>query len=377
MAEPSIALTEIIYTDASKYFDRILDAIQSAAHSIEMEVYLYHDDQIGTKITQALCEAAKRGVTVKLLTDGVGICSNFHEIADKLLSSGVQVKIYRPLPWRFELWPLSRFPKKGILKLWHLMSYINQRNHRKLLVIDNLKVWLGSFNISQTHLSINQGGENWRDTAIELTGIDTRNLGTAFNACWFKYSKRSTAGELSPSPFIFNFTRSLRLSARSGLLHRIKTAKERVWITNAYFIPDTKLLNALVIASKNGADVRIVLPKQSDIFFIPWASSYFYSHLLDAGIRLYEYHNGVLHTKTVLIDHWGSVGSSNLNSRSLMHDLELDYSVQTEESKRQLTHDFVDDLKKSEELDQENWNQHRLWQRALGGLLLFLFGYWV
>jgi len=377
MSKLDSPVEEIIYTHAPDYFDRVIHAIESAQHSVEMEVYLFDDDLIGSRVTQALSEAAQRGISVKLLTDGVGICSNFYQIADKLNRSGVQLKIHRPLPWRFELWPFSLATNQGLQKFWYLLSFINQRDHRKLLMIDHKTVLLGSFNVSQTHLPEKLGGKDWRDTAIEIKGIDTRNIQTAFNACWLKSRKKKTAVQLTLSPFIFNFTRALRLRKRASLLKRIETAEEKIWLTNAYFLPDAKFLKSLLIASERGVDVRIVLPKHSDVFFIPWASSYFYSHLLNAGARLYEYQKGILHAKTILVDDWACVGSSNLNQRSLMHDLELDYSIQLEVTKQQLALDVLDDIKDSEELDPDNWDQNRLWQRLLGGLLLVLLAYWV
>jgi cardiolipin synthase len=371
------SMTEIIFTHAPDYFYRILNAIEHAKTSIEMETYIFDDDDIGHKVADALVAAAKRGVSVKLLIDGVGACSNFYLIAEKLASNGVDVKIYRPLPWRFDLWPFSLFPRKGVLKFWYLLSFINQRNHRKLLMIDRRVVWLGSFNISQSHLPKTLGGNNWRDTAIELQGINTQNIEVAFSASWSKWSKKATENQLLPSAFLFNFTRALRRSQRSSLLAKITSASERVWITNAYFIPDAKLLDALIIASNKGVDVRILLPSNSDVFFIPWASSYFYSQLLQAKIRIYEYHEGLLHAKSMLIDDWACIGSSNLNTRSLMHDLELDYSLQLEESKQQLAHDFMEDIHDSNELNQKNLNQYRFWQRYFGGVLLLLISYWV
>src|SRR5690606_9536069 len=129
--------------------------------------------------------------------------------------------------------------------------------------------------------------------------------------------------------------------------------------TNAYFVPDKKLLNALIYASYRKVDVRILLPETSDIFFIPWASSYFYGQLLKAGVRIFEYQNRMLHAKTIINDDWASIGSSNLNSRSLHHDLELDYSLQLGSSKASLMKDFLNDLKNTEELDIRQFEQKR------------------
>ena len=188
---------------------------------------------------------------------------------------------------------------------------------------------------------------------------------------------KQSALYLPHTPFIFNFTRLLRVKQRKRLLRRIEQACDKIWITNAYFVPDKHLLEALAYASYKGVDVRILLPRTSDIFFIPWASAYFYGKLLKSGIRIFEFQNRMLHAKTFIIDDWATIGSSNLNRRSLHHDLELDYSLQLPESKLKLERDFEDDLKESEELDTNKFEQTRVWQRLLGGLLVFLLARWV
>ena len=136
-------------------------------------------------------------------------------------------------------------------------------------------------------------------------------------------------------------------------------------------------MEALTYASYRGVDVRILLPRTSDIFFIPWASTYFYRRLLKSGTRIFEFQHRMLHAKTLIIDDWAAIGSSNLNRRSLNHDLELDYSLQLTESKKVLAKSFENDLEKSEELDATNFEQTRVWQRILGGILVFLLAHWV
>lgn len=374
---PASDLSEVIYTDAKEYFNGIIHAIDQAKKSIDLEVYIFDNDSLSQKLVDALKNAANRKVKVRLLTDGVGACIDFYKIAKNLQEASVEVKVYHPLPWHFEQWPLAITDNKGFNKFLHLFTYINKRDHRKLLIIDQNIAWLGSFNISKKHLPISEHGEGWRDTAIEIKGLDLEELQTAFDACWFKWARRHTSKRLNHSPFIFNLTRALRSKQRSRLINRIESAQNKVWITNAYFIPDKLLLDALTLASYRGVDVQIILPRTSDIFFIPWASSYFYSRLLTAGVKIFEFQSSVLHSKTLIIDDWASIGSSNLNRRSLHHDLELDYSLQLPESKDQLTKNFETDRSQSEKLDADTFEQTRGWQRFLGGILVFLLARWV
>jgi cardiolipin synthase len=370
-------LQEVIYTDANSYFDGIINAINQAEKSIDLEVYLFDNDDLSHRVIEALTNAVQRKLKVRLLTDGIGACIDFYAIANQLIKAGAEVKIFHPLPWHIKQWRLSITKIKGLEKLLHLFTSINKRDHRKLIIIDQRSVWLGSFNISQKHLPKENKGENWRDTAIEIKGMDLESMQIAFDSCWHKWSKKQTVLLLPKTPFMFNFTRALRIKQRKRLLKRIQNANETIWITNAYFVPDKKLLEALTFASYRGVDVRILLSRTSDIFFIPWASAYFYFRLLNSGIHIFEFQHRMLHAKTLIIDDWASIGSSNLNRRSLHHDLELDYSLQLAKSKEKLSASFEADLLESEELDLKIFNQTRIWQRVLGGLLVFLLARWV
>lgn len=376
MVQP-ISRHETLYTDANHYFDRIIEAIHHATVSIDLEVYIFDYDDLGKRITHALVQAAKRNITVRVLIDGVGACSQIDTVAKQLLDAGAHVKIFHPLPWHIEQWRLSLSRRKGWEKFFHLLTSINKRDHRKLIIIDQRSAWLGSFNISQKHLPKKDQGEGWRDTAIEIKDIDFEVLQRAFDICWYKWPKKQAVLHFPKTPFIFNFTKSLRIRQRNRLLERIHSAQKRIWITNAYFVPDKHLLEALTHASYRGVDVRILLPRTSDIFFIPWASMYFYARLLKSGTRIFEFQKRMLHAKTLIIDDWAVVGSSNLNRRSLRHDLELDYSLQHADSKRILEQHFTLDLQETEELDSQNFEQTRIWQRFLGGILIILLARWV
>ncbi|MFT5716263.1 MAG: cardiolipin synthase [Oleiphilaceae bacterium] len=371
---------ECIYCQADAYFDSVLQAINQAKTHIDMEVYIFDIDPIGKLVSQALIQAAQRGVNVRLLVDGMGANLDFIPVAKQLKAAGALVRIHRPLPWYVKLWALSLSSIRGLKKFWYLLTYINQRNHRKLLIVDHSAIWLGSINVSQKHFSHDQGGENWRDTAIALHNIDTHAIQSVYNLNWCKKKrkeKKRLSQQLITTPFLLNFTRTLRQKKRKNLISRIASSQDFIWITNAYFMPNSKLLSALISASKKGVDVRIVLPHKSDVFFMPWVASYFYGQLLKANIRIYEYQAGILHAKTLIIDNWASIGSSNLNQRSLQHDLEIDYVLQTSKSITQLTHDFLSDISHSEEFCYTELSTKKPWQRYLGGLILVLFSYWL
>ncbi|GAH09354.1 unnamed protein product, partial [marine sediment metagenome] len=153
--------------------------------------------------------------------------------------------------------------------------------------------------------------------------------------------------------------------------------KQRIWITNAYFVPDNVLLKRLRDAANNGIDVRILLPKKSDVMVMPWASSTFYYRLLKSGVKIFEYLPSMLHAKSLIIDNWALIGSSNLNHRSLLHDLEADIMLKSTESIKQLESDFLNDLTQSREVELDSWHIIRpLRQRLVGRMVLYM-KYWI
>jgi len=373
-------LSETLYVENDAYFDSMLQAISHAQFQIEMEAYIYESTEIGQRFLDAFSEAALRGVSVRVIVDGAGIDDSFAATAQDMINKGVELRIYRPLPWRLAHWKFALIANQGSAKFWHLLSNINSRNHRKILIVDKQSLWLGSMNISQTHLSQHRGGKGWRDTSIYVTHQDLRLPLKAFDMAWNKSSRqyrRHKAEEFKHSPFLFNFTRSLRVEHRNSFLKRIEQAQSHIWVTNAYFVPDNLLLKQLERAALRNVDVRILLPKRSDVFFMPWVSSVFFQRLIKAGVRVYEYLPAMLHAKTLVIDDWALVGSSNLNRRSLRHDLEVDYCLQLNETVEQLKTQYRSDLEMAEELDHDTLKNEKQWQRWLGILFLLLLGRWL
>lgn len=373
-------MRETLFTNGSDYFEALLSAISQARFQIDLEVYIYESGHIGQRIYQALADAAARKVAVRVVVDGAGISYDFTHIAQKLESAGVQVRIFRPLPWRLEQWKYSLISVKGFIKFWRLLSEINHRNHRKMLIIDQRSVWLGSMNISQVHLAPELGGQGWRDTAVNIEDEALGDPVEAFNLIWNRsrrQHRRQIAKSQIHSPFRFNYHGSLRRLQQRQLVRRIRNAKHHIWITNAYFAPDTRLVRALEYAAQHGVDVKILLPKQSDVFFMSWVSAFFYQRLLSSAIRVFEYQPAMLHAKTLVIDQWASVGSSNLNRRSHLHDLEVDYCLQNQSNVDRLKQCFVEDMAQSRELHEEDIQGRKKWKIWLGGLFLLLFGPWL
>lgn len=374
-------MQETIFMQGKDFFDALISDIHSAQKTILLETYIFDSDAVGKSIAQALANAAARGVKIQILIDGAGSPLWGGSIAKKLKISGVEIRIFHPFPWGIWQWGRSVIRLPFLLKAIYLLSKMNSRNHRKACMIDDEIAYVGSFNITQCHLSIEKGGKDWRDTAVRLKNVELSPLKAAFEAAWENHTVKESVKEIfrhiNGDPiFRLNHTWNRRRILYKNLLKRISQCKNRIWISNAYFIPDGFLLRKVKEAARRNVDVRILLPQKSDIFVMPWASTIFYENLLKAGVRIFEYVPSMLHTKTLILDQWMTVGSTNMNHRSLLHDLEVDVNIQLPASKAQIEHQFLNDLGNAKEIQLENWVKRPLYQRVVGRLLLYL-RFWI
>jgi len=395
VAESREWVSEEIFHTGDAFFAGLLADVGQAKKSIELEFYIFEYDEVGARVFQALKEAAARGVQVRLMVDGVG-CPHWSRSSLKdVFTAGIEARIYRPFPWvrlgvRF-------FPKLfNFRKMSRWLQVLNRRNHRKVCLIDQKIAWVGSFNVTKAHLEEFAGEGAWRDSGVRVEGEEVKTLRVAFERAWtmawspfrkktwFRKRGRWSASRsirkadwIRPQALIrLNFAQFLRHQYYGGLLHRIGTCRERIWITSAYFIPERPLVRALKMAAWGGVDVRIVIPKKSDVPIVRWLSLSLLYSLLRAGVRVYQYHPRILHAKILLIDEWATIGSCNFNHRSFHHDLEVDIVVQKEESVRSLKRQFSTDLAFSEELTLEKWKYKFWWERFLGRIVFFL-RYWM
>lgn len=366
---------ETVYFDGDEFFNSLERAILSAKAHIELETYIFTNEVIGRRIMAALSEAAKKRVVVRLMVDGIGSSGWAGQVHRELKEAGVLVRVFNELPW--ERWLRSSRPGPHRLRILRLLFKINSRDHRKVCVIDGRRAFVGSFNICDDHSRAVKGDKAWRDTGAEVIGSNVKILQRGFDYAWFSRVKRlrrwlKGRRRLPRSTGLvrLNVKRRQRKENYEGLLRRLNEAKKRIWITNAYFVPHHSLLTALTDAATRGVDVRILTPRYSDVFFLPWVSSAFHYGLLKAGVRIYEYLPSMLHAKTMLIDDWMLVGSSNLNHRSLMHDLEADVVLTAESSRVKLENRFQLDLAESDEIDLTNWSRRPWWERWGGWCLL-------
>lgn len=363
---------ETLYFDAEGYFRALQRDIQAAKSSLVLETYIFNNDTIGGKIVAALQAAAGRGVSVRVLFDAIGSREQGEQIADQLEQSGIDVRIYHPLPWRFSSHRRSRRKGEWYEKFFKFFWRINRRNHRKLCVIDNEIAWVGSFNITDAHFGSN--GVAWKDLAVRVRDKNVNNLQQSFEQIWQRTDRKIHFRRLRN--FLSNQTRSMRQEKNAGLINLINRARVRVWITNAYFSPSRSFLKALRDADKRGVSVRIMVPQKSDLFFFPALSSTYYADLLKAGVRIYEYRAAVVHEKSMLIDETAIVGSTNLNYRSFFHDLELDVLLNKPQTIHDMEFKFIDELKFCQEITAPRL-QHYPRRLLISGWVARLLRYWL
>ncbi len=381
---------ERLYFQGDDYFRDLLKSIRRSRRTLDFETYIFEKGRLGDLILSALAKAAARGVKVRLLVDGAGSPEFPLHYGRLLEQGGIEYRVYRSWPVFLDsasraLW--FRGLRDFFRHLRRLWSWGTRRDHRKLCIVDGTEAWVGSFNVSDRHLEGLHSGMAWRDTGIVLTGVQSLVFQLAFQLAWEEQvfsSRRSAykkmlgrwlAHDVLESPVRLNATRRLRRLFNRRLSLRLRNARRRVWITTPYFIPTRSLFRALLKAARKGCDVRLVLPGPSDVPMVKWASMAFYPRLLRAGCRIFEYQTRILHAKTLLVDDRAYVGSSNLNHRSLLHDLEVIVLPRTRASRKALERRFEADLRCCREVRQAELNRRTLGGRILSAVF-FQFRYW-
>lgn len=357
------------------FFKSLESAIDAAVASVDLEFYIFAIDTTGQRFFEALERAAARGVLVRLLVDGIGSTAFARNYRQRAKLAGIKLRVFHELSWE-RWWPRGESVPERRSTWRRMFRRLNHRNHRKVVVIDGHTAFVGSFNITKYHLASEMGASAWRDTGVIVEGDGVRDLSATFEDVWGgrlqRLRRRLRRRKPALSPLVrLNVTGKQRRESYLDLLVRLVGARKRVWITNAYFVPDGSLLRVLSVVAREGVDVRIVVPGFSDVVFIPWVTSAFHFGLLSAGVKIFEYRGSVLHAKTMVIDEWGLVGSSNLNHRSLLHDLEADIVVTDESALNEMSDHFLTDLGRSVEVTLDTWRQRPLVERILGRVLLW------
>jgi cardiolipin synthase len=348
----------LLLQDGEDTYRAMFAAIDAATDHVNVETYKIEDDEIGRQFAELLLRKRSQGVQVNLLYDSVGSIGTPKEFFDHLKAGGVQVLEFNPVD------PLS------VRKKW----LVNNRDHRKLLVVDGHTAFVGGINFSRVHSggsSARDAGAEaktaWRDTHLRIEGPVVDEFQKLFMQTWAKQHGAPLAAA-SYFPKLTGKGGELVRAIGSTpddphsliyltLISAISKAESHVYLTNAYFVPDPQMLEALTGAARRGVDVRLVLPGKSDASIVFHAGRSHYSALLRAGVKIYERRGAMLHAKAATIDGvWSCVGSTNLDWRSFLHNDELDATILGREFAGQMQAAFAADLEASEAIDLERWN---------------------
>lgn len=364
---------EQLFSDSDRYFDAMFASIDRAEHSIILATYIFQLDVLGLKMIEHLRQARSRGVRIRVLFDGVGSMEDGDKIARQLEAVDIPVRIYHPLPWQPSSYRRALRRGSWLGNLLLSLLKVNQRHHAKTCIIDGSILWCGSQNISASHLSEERGGQDWRDFGVRVSGGSVQGVAEAFDDIW-EY-RRPRVGRGLFRHYLNNLTELSRQRKNKLMAERIGNARQRVWIVNPYFSPTRSIIRAMLRASARGVDVRLIVPHKSDLEFFPLLTATYYEELLGNKVRIFEYLPSILHGKLLIVDDFCLVGSTNLNHRSLLHDMEFDIVIDKPQSLRTAEALYRGDQDVSREVKSQS--VQLLGRRRLLGWIPWLIRYWL
>ncbi len=341
--------------DGNATFDSILEGIARAENYILFQFYMIHDDQLGRRVKNALEERARAGVKVIVLYDEVGSSGLPETYLHDLRSAGIEVSAFKPTQGsrnRFQL---------------------NFRNHRKMVVIDGNIAWVGGHNVGDEYMGMNPDFSPWRDTHVRIEGPAALQLQATILSDWYWATRRIPEVNWTPtaSPS-YNQQVMVLPTAPTGELESaslffvaaLNGARERIWLSAPYFVPDEAVMKALQLAALRGVDVRIITTGKPDSLPVYLAAFHYIEQLKGLDIRFYAYKPGFLHEKVMLIDrHISSVGTHNFDNRSFRLNFEVAAVIVDEDFASRMAAMFESDFNHAELIDIEGLQDRPLWWR--------------
>ncbi len=365
-----------IFEETTPLINRMVADIRAAKSRVWMESYIFAGDAAGRAIADALIDRARAGLDVRLMYDAVGSYSTPAALFAEMQSAGVQVHAYRGF-WQS-------------LFRWKFLRIFNRRNHRKLLVIDELVSYFGGMNIvdqsrihsvadvKAQHLPASSG---WRDVHVRMVGPRQADLADAMQRLWLKVHRQkgprwpkwplaAMLRSIGDSLWFFD-SRPTRRYRRPHLVFvsLIREAERDLTLSMAYFVPVGKVRRELVRARKRGVRVRVIIPAESDVKSAQAATRHFYTYLLKRGIRIYERQDQMLHSKVMVVDNrWSIVGSCNLDPRSLRLNLEFLGVIRSAEFAHAIKATCAHEMRNSRRITMDDCYRRHWWQRLVDAL---------
>ncbi|OCG01546.1 cardiolipin synthase [Gilliamella apicola] len=354
-------------TDA--IFDSLIEDINHATTNIEMVFYIWNEGGRANDVEEALIQASKRGVTCRLMLDSAGSRHFIRSNASKRMrDAGITViEVLKVNLFRF------------------MFRRLDLRQHRKVAIIDNYISYTGSMNIvDPRYFKQNKHVGEWVDIMVRMSGPVTTLMGAIYASDW-----QLETGDYLALPKITDFAEQpeekkhiMQLIASGPgytenmihqvLLTAIYAAQEQIIFTTPYLVPTDDILHAVCTAAQRGVEVIIIVPKKNDSLMVKWASRAFFAELLDGGVKLYQFNDNLLHTKSVLIDNQLSlVGTVNLDMRSLWLNFEITTVVDDAEFAKSLAALLKTYLANSDKVNIEKWNKRPIWQYVVERLFYF------
>ncbi len=348
----------------------MLAAIAGARNTVALETYIFEADRTGLRFVDALAERARAGITVRLNYDAVGGLGLETAHVERMRDDGVQIIEYHPIaPWR------QRFN-------------LSNRNHRKILVVDDEVGFTGGLNLSDDYATTADGGRGWHDVHCELRGPVVADLARLFRQLWLAeggapYPAPPPAEERAtrPGDIVARVVDNTRLRRRGAIrrayIAAIKAARRTVLFENAYFLPDLPLRRALARAVKRGVEVSVIVPGRSDVRTIEYAGLYIYRRLVTRGIRVLRWTGPMMHAKTAVVDAmWSTIGSYNFDARSFRYNLEVIVEIIDGDIGTAMERHFRADQVTTTPFEVATWDAMAWWHKALAWLA-FRFRRWL
>lgn len=362
MMSPLTANNKVkLLINGEQKFKEMLLAIKAAKNHIHLEYYTFEDDDIGNLLKEALIAKAREGVEVRFIYDHFGSRSIEKHMVKELQSAGVQIYPFHKITFLV------------------LANRLNYRNHRKIIVIDGAVSFVGGINVADRYIN-KKGNEAtyWRDTHVRITGPGSLYLQYIFLCDWNFcspvkleperrfFSEATHVQEGSPVQIVSSGPDSVSPSILYTLLKAIDSAREEILITTPYFIPGESLMDALIIASTSGVNVKLLVPYVSDSRVVNAAARSYYNDLLKAGVRIFRYKKGFIHAKTMVCDNkLAMVGTANMDQRSFDLNFEVVALIFDREVASPLREVFHVDLKDAEEINALQWANRAKWRKLL------------
>lgn len=339
------------FFEGDDYFTKLWEDLKSAQSSIYIESYTLEKDHVGKQLQSILIEKAKQGIKVYLLVDGIGSWALPESYRKELQKADVQVKVFHPV------------------RLFKLGKHLNQRDHRKMVSIDNKIAYIGGMNLFEKLSQEKMGPQAWRDTHMRIKDpkvIFKLNYYFRLNFRLIKKKSRKIEKASGPIHIVASGKNFGRNPIRHLIQRYIKRSQDWVHITTAYFIPDIETILRLRRAAKKGVDVKIITssPQHSDVPQVNRIQRPILKYLIKRGVQVFYYQERMIHAKTIVFGpRLATIGSSNMNYRSFFRDLELNAFLHHKHHARTLEQQFQKDLALSRPVTLEELSQRSLWDR--------------